>query len=325
MNLKNSSVLVTGGAGFIGSHLTERLLEMGANVTVYDKFDKFYKGKEANLASASKSKAFRLIEGDILDTGSLDSAMKGVDVVIHEAGQAGVGYSVEDPKTTNDVNVVGTLNVLWLGKAHGVRRIVNVSSSSIFGQPKYLPIDEGHPTNPASPYGVSKLAAEQYARVFHKVYGTDVVSLRYFSVYGPRGRPDQVIRKFMQSISEGKSPMINGDGSHTRDFTYVSDVVAATVGAAQTEALGGEAFNIGFGKRTSILSVAEKLIKLMGVEGKVRPAHGPESKGDFPDTQADNSKAVKLLGWRPRVGLDEGLRHYLDWFLELKKDGKSPQ
>jgi UDP-glucose 4-epimerase len=318
LNLTGSKVVVTGGAGFIGSHLTERLLEMGANVTVYDKFDKYYSGKEANLVQASNSPRFSLVEGDILDVSALETAMKGADVVVHEAGQAGVGYSVEDPKTTNDVNVVGTLNVLWLAKSQGVKRVVNVSSSSIFGQPKYLPIDEAHPTNPASPYGVSKLAAEQYAKVFYHVYGTDVVSLRYFSVYGPRGRPDQVIRKFMQNLVDGKPPVINGSGSHTRDFTHVSDVVSATISSAETDGIGGEAFNIGFGERTSILSVAEKLIDLMGMKGTIEPVHAPESKGDFPDTQADNRKAKRLLGWDPKVNLDEGLKGYVAWFTALK-------
>jgi len=314
LNLSGTRVLVTGGAGFIGSHLTERLLEMGANVTVYDDFDKYYKGKEANLVEASKSPNFNLVEGDIRDVGNLEAAMKGVDVVFHEAGQAGVGISVDDPKTTNEINVVGTLNVLWAAKANGTRRMVNASSSSIFGQPKYLPIDEVHPTNPASPYGVSKLAAEQYCKVFSRLYGIEVVSLRYFSVYGPRGRPDQVIRKFMENLTEHKPPLINGDGSHTRDFTHVSDVVSATVAAAETDGIGGESFNIGFGARTSILAVALKLISLMGMEGKVEPNHTIESRGDFPDTQANNAKARQILGWKPRVDLEHGLKEYVEWF-----------
>ena len=185
---------------------------MGASVTVYDRFDEFYPGKERNLAGAVNNPRFRLVNGDILDVDRLDSAMKDVDVVFHQAGQAGIGFSVKHPVQVNDVNVNGTLNVLWLGKKHGVERIVNASSSSIFGTPEYLPIDEDHPTNPTSPYGVSKLAAEQYCRTFHRVYGTDVVSLRYFSVYGPRGRPDQVIHKFTKSLTEGRPPVIQGDG-----------------------------------------------------------------------------------------------------------------
>jgi len=319
LNLEGSRAFVTGGAGFIGSHLTERLLGMGAHVTVFDRFDSFYEGKESNLGTASKSPRFRLIDGDVLDRDGLDSAMKGVDVVFHEAGQAGVGFSIENPRATNEVNVDGTLNVLWSARKSGVKRLVNASSSSIFGRPDYLPIDEAHPAHPTSPYGVSKLAAEQYAAVFHKIYGTHVVSLRYFSVYGPRGRPDQVIHRFTDSIARDSPPQISGDGSHTRDFTHVSDVVAATVSAAEAEDVGGEVFNIGFGERTSILALAEKLIALMGRNGKVRPQFVEESKGDFPDTQADNRKAQKLLGWKPKVSLDEGLKDYVERYNESRE------
>jgi UDP-glucose 4-epimerase len=294
---------------------------MGARVTVYDSFDEFYKGKEANLAKVLDTPGFELVRGDILDPQTLGSAMKGSAVVIHLAGQAGVGISVNDPINTNEVNVVGTLNVLWASKSQGVGRVVNASSSSIFGQPKHLPIDEGHPTNPASPYGVSKLAAEQYGKVFHRVYGTDVVSLRYFSVYGPRGRPDQVIRRFMQNLADGKPPVVNGDGSHTRDFTHVSDVVSATILAAETDGIGGEVFNVGFGARTSIQGVADKLISLMGMAGQVTAEHAEDSAGDFPDTQADNTKAREVLGWGPKVSLDEGLKEYVGWFMEQQGEG----
>jgi UDP-glucose 4-epimerase len=292
-------------------------------VTVYDNFDGFYKGKEANLIASSRSPKFRLIEGDILDSDKLDSAMRGAHTVFHEAGQAGVGFSIENPCRTNDVNVEGTLNVLWLAKKNGVKRVINGSSSSIFGKPEHLPIDEAHPTYPTSPYGVSKLAAEQYCRVFACVYGTYVVSLRYFSVYGPRGRPDQVISRFTKGLAEGESPLINGDGSHTRDFTNVHDIVAATIGAAESEDLGGEVFNIGFGTRTSISELAEKLIALMGLEGRVTPRHAKESRGDFPDTQADNRKAARLLGWKPKISLDEGLRDYVEWFNGSKKTAEA--
>lgn len=307
-------MLVTGGAGFIGSHLTERLLGMGASVTVYDRFDEFYPGKERNLAGAVNNPRFRLVNGDILDVDRLDSAMKDVDVVFHQAGQAGIGFSVKHPVQVNNVNVNGTLNVLSLGKKHGVDRIVNASSSSIFGRPEYLPIDEDHPTNPTSPYGVSKLAAEQYCRAFHRVYGTDVVSLRYFSVYGPRGRPDQVIHKLTKSLTEGRPPLIQGDGSHTRDFTYVTDIVAANILAAQNDGLGGEVFNIGFGSRTSVSELAERLTKILSPGRMIPPIHVAEGPGEFPDTQASNRKAAELLHWRPGVDLDEGLRMFVDWF-----------
>jgi len=287
------------------------MLGTGAFVTVYDRFDKFYKGKEANIIGASSDPKFRLIDGDILEYDKLKSAMKGSDVVFHEAGQAGVGYSLEHPRETSLVNVSGTLNVLGAARENRVKRVVNASSSSIFGEPKYLPIDEVHPTNPTSPYGVSKLVAEQYASVFSRLYGTYVVSLRYFSVYGPRGRPDQVIHRFAKAISEGKRPVIQGDGTHSRDFTYVSDVVEATVKAAESEGLAGESFNIGFGKRTTITELAERLIGIMGAVGKLSPEYVEGSLADFPHTEADNRKAKKLLGWEPHVGLDQGLRSFL--------------
>jgi UDP-glucose 4-epimerase len=314
LNLVGSKVLVTGGAGFIGSHLTETLLGMGAYVTVYDNFNRFYDGKEENLAAASRDPKCKVVHGDILDREKLDSSVKGADVVFHEAGQAGIGFSVEHPETSNAVNVDGTLNVLSLSRKHGVKRVVNVSSSSIFGVPQYLPIDEAHPTNPTSPYGASKLAAEQYACVFSRVYGTYVVSLRYFSVYGPRGRPDQVIHRFTKNLAEGKPPVIQGDGSHTRDFTHVSDIVAATILAAESEGVPGEVFNIGFGSRTSISGLAEKLIQLMGLEGSVSPKYIAEGEGEFPHTQAHNGKARRLLHWEPKVALDQGLKAYVDWY-----------
>ncbi|MDA4126849.1 MAG: GDP-mannose 4,6-dehydratase [Thaumarchaeota archaeon] len=314
MNIVSASVLVTGGAGFIGSHLTEKLLEMGANVTVYDKFDRYYEGKEENLALAANSRNFVLVNGDILDRDKLATVMKGTDIVFHEAGQPGVGFSVDNPNITNEVNVVGTLNVLWSARTNGAMRVVNASSSSIFGKPQYLPLNEEHPKSPTSPYGVSKLAAEQYGIAFHRVYGLDVVSLRYFSVYGPRGRPDQVVHRFTQSLAKGEPPVINGDGTHTRDFTNVDDVVSATILAAEVEGIGGETFNIGFGARTSINELARRLIIMSGMEGKVVARHQGGSKGDFPDTQADNRKAVRVLGWRPKIDLEEGLRGYVDWF-----------
>lgn len=319
MEISGKNVLVTGGAGFIGSHLTEKLLEMGAYVTVYDCFNRFYKGKERNLSTASNFPRFSLIDGNILDSEKLNAATKGMDVVIHEAGQAGVGFSVENPQITNEANVDGTLSVLWSAKINRVKRVVNASSSSIFGVPQYLPIDEVHPTSPTSPYAVSKLTAEQYARTFHKVYGLGTVSLRYFSVYGPRGRPDQVIHRFTQNVLEGKSPVINGDGMQSRDFTYVDDVVAATILAAETDGIEGEAFNIGYGDKTTIKELAEKIIALEGMEGKVSPDYREQSKGDFPHTQADNRKAAKTLGWKPLVGIDEGLGMYVKWFSNNSK------
>jgi len=307
-------VLVTGGAGFIGSRLADKLLERASLVVVYDNFDDFYAGKEDNVAHNLRNPKYRLIKADILDYETLLRVMKEVDVVFHEAAQPGVRFSLENPLKTNRVNVEGTLNVLMAAKQTGVKKVVYASSSSVYGTPKYVPMDEGHPKNPSSPYAVSKLVAEEYCRVFSEVYGLEIVSLRYFSVYGPRQRPDQAVRAFAERIARGQPPIVYGDGSQTRDFTYVDDVVEATIKAAEVDDIGGEVFNIGFGRETSIKDLVHKLIKLMEVEGKVEPEFKPSYKGDFPRTLADNSKARRVLGWEPTTSLDEGLRLFLEWF-----------
>ncbi|RLF16549.1 MAG: UDP-glucose 4-epimerase [Thermoprotei archaeon] len=314
MELEGVKVLVTGGAGFIGSRLADKLLERASLVVVYDNFDDFYAGKENNVAHNLRNPKYRLIKADILDYETLLRVMKEVDVVFHEAAQPGVRFSLENPLKTNRVNVEGTLNVLMAAKQTGVKKVVYASSSSVYGTPKYVPMDEGHPKNPSSPYAVSKLVAEEYCRVFSEVYGLEIVSLRYFSVYGPRQRPDQAVRAFAERIARGQPPIVYGDGSQTRDFTYVDDVVEATIKAAEVDDIGGEVFNIGFGRETSIKDLVHKLIKLMEVEGKVEPEFKPSYKGDFPRTLADNSKARRVLGWEPTTSLDEGLRLFLEWF-----------
>jgi UDP-glucose 4-epimerase len=313
LSLSGKTILVTGGAGFIGSHLIERLLEEGSKVTAYDNFDDFYPGKEDNVRPLLQKKNFRVIRDDILNADSLSSAMKGKDVVFHIAGQAGIRYCNENPLKANEVNVRGTLNVLELAKKNNVRKIVYASSSSVYGDTVRLPIDEDHPTNPNSPYGVSKLAGEQYCRVFARVYGTNVVSLRYFSVYGPRGRPDQAIYAFAQRFAQGKPPVIYGDGSQTRDFTFISDVVEATKLAGEAELSPGEVMNVGFGRRISISDLVVKIARAMKLED-LKPEYRERSKGDFQDTEADNARARKLLAWKPEVELDAGLKLFLNWF-----------
>lgn len=317
MELKNSRILVTGGAGFIGSHLTDRLLEMGNSVAIYDNFDDFYPGKESNVRHNFKNNRFKLVRNDILNYEALLSVMKGVDVVFHEAAQCGVRYCIKNPLKANSVNVTGTLNVLWAAKQAKVRKIVFASSSGIFGEPHYAPMDEKHPTNPNSPYGVSKLAAEHYCQVFNKVYDLDVTCLRYFSVYGPRGRPDQVIYEFASAIAQKKRPIIFGDGTQTRDFTFVSDVVEAAVLAADCENIGGHVFNIGYGKEFNMNEIFEKVVKAMGTED-IKPIYRETYKGEFPRTFADNTKARRILGWKPKVGLSDGLSIFVNWLKEAR-------
>lgn len=320
--LQDSSILVTGGIGFIGSHLVQKLLEDGcSDVTVYDNFDDFYPGKEENakllVQKASElGVKLKLIRGDILDYPMLSSAIHGSEYVFHLAAQAGIRYCNVLPLKANKVNVDGTLNVLTAAKENGTKKLVYASSSSIFGNPVYLPIDEKHPTDPSSPYGVSKLAGEQYCKVFSKIYGMNILCLRYFSVYGPRGRPDQVVYAFAEKIASGKQPTIFGDGEQTRDFTFVSDVVDATFLAMKTEVRGSEVFNIGHGSRITINQLIEKIVANMGkAPGSVYPIHEETSKGDFPDTEANFEKAKEVLGWNPRVSVDDGLKLFFDWFL----------
>jgi UDP-glucose 4-epimerase len=319
MNLKEKTVLVTGGAGFVGSHLVDRLLETENNVIVYDNFDDYYEGKNQNIKEHLGNERFRLIRDDILNYETLASAMTGVDAVFHEAAQCGVRYSIRNPEKAHNVNVTGTLNVLMAAKQAGVRKVVFASSSGIFGEPHYVPMDEKHPTNPNSPYGVTKLAAEKYCSAFHEVYGLDVVSLRYFSVYGPRGRPDQVIHAFASAISEGESPVIYGDGTQTRDFTFVSDVVEATILAGERTGLAGEILNIGYGREFTINEVFAKIVEKLGKKNEIQPIYKKTYKGEFPRTFADNTKARRVLGWKPKVELDQGLNVFLEWFMKAKK------
>lgn len=319
-DLGGKRVLVTGGAGFIGSHLVDRLIEKGSRVTVIDNFDDFYEGKEGNIEAHLKDGNYRLIRGDILDYDLVLRATKGVDAIFHEAAQAGIRYCNLNPVKAHRVNVEGTLNVMMACKENAVKRVVYASSSSIFGNPRYVPIDEACPTNPNSPYGATKLAGEHYCSVFHEVYGLPVVCLRYFSVYGPRGRPDQVIYSMGRSMMRGESPIIYGDGSQRRDFTYVSDVVGATILAAEIESIDGEVFNIGYGRDFSIKELFDLTAKALQDKAvDIAPRYVERYRGDFQRTLADNSKARKKLGWKPSVNLEEGLREYMRWLRDRYK------
>lgn len=322
LQLEDRKILVTGGSGFIGSHLVDRLLEMGNTVTVYDNFDPFYEGKELNFTHHVNDPAFKLVRGDILNYNALIGVMHRADLVFHEAAQPGVRYSIENPEKSHQVNVNGTFNVLKAAKEVGVEKVVYASSSSVYGIPEHLPLTENQPTNPTSPYAVSKLAAEKYCQVFHHVYNLPTVSLRYFSVYGPRQRPDQVTRKFATAIFEGKQPVIYGDGTQTRDFTYVGDVVEATLLAAENEECAGQVFNVGYGHQTSINEVFQIIARLIGSKD-ISPLYKPSYAGDFPHTFADITKAKQMLGYRPKVGLEEGLNKYIEWHKELLKTKNS--
>ncbi|MBS3067632.1 SDR family NAD(P)-dependent oxidoreductase [Candidatus Micrarchaeota archaeon] len=308
-----NSILITGGAGFIGSHICDRLLKEGNAVNVIDNFDRFYdlQIKKSNVANNLKNPKFKLTEGDIMNIKDIESVTKDVDAIIHEAAQPGVRISVELPVKTTDVNIIGTLNVLETARKKDISKIVFASSSSVYGKIQYLPFDEEHPTQPISPYGASKLACEHYCKVFSQVYGLKIVTLRYFTVYGPRMRPDLAINKFMHKAIKGEDLEIYGDGKKTRDITYIEDATEANILALKYN--GTDTFNIGGGNKISIEELSEKILKITKSKSKIITKENV--KGDVEHTGADNKKAGARLGWNPKVKIDDGLKRYYEWIV----------
>jgi len=319
MELDRSRIMVTGGTGFIGSHLVDRLVKKGARVIVYDNFNEYYTGKENNIKRHIGNPNFTLIKADILDHHTLYESMTKVDVVFHLAAQAGVRYSYKNPLEVNTVNTNGTLNVLNAARERKVKKIIFASSSSVYGTPQYVPIDENHPTNPLSIYGASKLAAEKYCQIYNGFPSLTTVILRYHTVYGPRQRPDMAIHKWTRLLFDDKPPVIYGDGKQTRDFTYVNDIIDGTLKAAELEEANGEIFNLGYGARTSINEIIELLLKLTEKE-HIKPIYQKSMIGDVHDTYANIRKANKHLDFNPRVPLKQGLRCFIKWFAETKRN-----
>jgi len=302
--------LVTGGAGFIGSHLVDRLISKGFDVFVLDDFSS---GSRKNLRSHIGKSNFRLIKGDIRNKTITRRALENVDAVFHLAAIVNVDFSVKNPLHVNEVNVKGTLNLLEGCLKSKVKQFICVSSCAVYGEPEYLPIDELHPTKPLSPYGVSKLAAEHYCQVFYKIHGLKTVILRYFNVYGPRqskGPYSGVIVKFIEQLKQKKSPVIFGDGTQTRDFVYVDDVVDAALNILNCKKCAGDIINVGSGKETSIKELYNILLRMFGMRN-VKPEYGSPRAGDIKRSYADLSKAEKLLGYKPKFSLEDGLKKLL--------------
>jgi len=304
------TVLVTGGAGFIGSHLVDALVQRGQRVRVLDNFST---GDPANLDEVAGQ--IDLIEGDLTDMDAVQQAMKGVEVVFHQAALASVPRSVANPLATHRACVDGTLNVLLAARDAGVRRVVYAASSSAYGNSARLPKTETDPTAPLSPYAVAKLAGEQYCAAFSEVYGLETVRLRYFNVYGPRQTPDSpyaaVIPLFIQALRDGRPPRVHGDGQQSRDFTYVADVVQANLKAAEVAGVSGRVYNIAGGKRVSLLHLLHLLGDLMQVE--VHPEFVAARPGDVKHSQADISRAMNDLGYRPTTDIRTGLQACIEW------------
>lgn len=309
-----SKIVITGGAGFIGSHIGERCAKEGHEVVLIDNLDDYYSRqlKKENIECVLASGKATFVHGDITDLELLRTVIdKDVDFVYHEAAQAGVRISVENPFKPNEVNVLGTLNVLQASLEADVERLINASSSSVYGKVEYLPFDEKHPTQPVSPYGVSKLSAEHYCRVFYDVYGLPTVSLRYFTVYGPRMRPDLAISIFTRKMLKNEKITIFGDGTQTRDFTYIDDIVQANKKLLATSKADGRVINIGSGNRISINDLAMNLKEIIGSSSEL--IYAELQKGDAEHTLADVSLAKELLGYESCVNIHEGLRRFVSY------------
>ena len=309
-----SLFLVTGGAGFIGSHVAARLLADGHRVRVLDNFST---GSRANLDhGAAHAAHLDVVEGDIRDLGTVEAASRGVDVVFHQAAMRSVPRSVKDPLGANDNNVTGTLNVLEAARRAGARRVVYASSSSVYGDRPDLPKREDQTPAPISPYAVSKAAGEQYAAVWSRLYGVETVGLRYFNVFGPKQDPASeyaaVIPRFILWALQRAPLEVHGDGTQSRDFTYIDNVVEANLLAGRAPGAAGEVFNVGCGSRVSLLEIIASLERLVG--RPLQRNHTPGRAGDVAHTLADVSKAKRLLGYTPLVTFDDGLQRTFEFF-----------
>ena len=301
--------LVTGGAGFIGSHLAEELVRRGERVRVVDSL---ITGKRQNLAHLRE---VEFIEGDLANIDVAQRAVAGVDFVLHQAAIPSVPRSVQDPITSNRANIDASLNVLVAARDAGVRRVVYAGSSSAYGNTPTLPKVETMPTAPLSPYALQKLVAEQYCQMFTQLYGLETVTIRYFNVFGPRQDPSSpysgVISLFINALCDGRQPTIYGDGEHTRDFTYVANVVDGVLRACHAQGASGEVINVATGGRISLNQLFRTVRDLLGA--KIEPIYRDPRAGDVRDSQADISKARRLLGYEPVVTFEEGLQKTVEW------------
>ena len=300
--------LVTGGAGFIGSHIVDRLRARGDEVRILDDLSS---GKRENVPPGVE-----LVEGSVADRETAQRAVAGCDYVIHKAAIPSVPRSVKDPVSSNRANVDGTLNMLVAARDAGAKRVVFAGSSSVYGESAVLPKREDMRPAPLSPYALQKLIGEQYCQMFTRLYGLETVTTRYFNVFGPRQQPGSpysgVISLFIDALAQGQTPKVHGDGRQTRDFTFVADVVTGVLKAAEAPGVAGEVINVAAGGRISLLELIRNIQMVLGTD--VQPVFGPVREGDVRDSQADIAKARQLLGFTPSIPFDEGLRQTIAWF-----------
>lgn len=306
-------VLLTGGAGFIGSNLTAALLTGGYKVTCIDNFDNFYprRQKELNISRFKAHPGFTLIEGDIRNDEDLEKASN-VELIIHLAAKAGVRPSIQDPVLYQDVNVMGTQTLLEFARRRNISQFVFASSSSVYGVNENVPWNEEEKLLPISPYASTKLSAEMLGHVYSHLYGIRFLALRFFTVYGPAQRPDLAIHKFFRSIVEGQPIPVYGDGSTSRDYTFVDDIVQGIMGAVAYTSSPFEIINLGNHNTVTLDKLIHTIEDICGKRAIINRM--PEQPGDVPRTFADISKAVRLLGYHPSTGLREGLESFYRWF-----------
>lgn len=307
-----TTVLVTGGAGFIGSNLADELLKQGAKVKILDNLST---GFRENLEEIKGD--FEFIEGDLNNNEKLLQAVKGAEIIFHQAALPSVPRSVDNPTETHEACVNGTFNLLKTAKENDVKRVIYAASSSAYGDQPTLPKVETMRPEPLSPYAGAKLMGEYYCQIFSRVYGLETISLRYFNVFGPRQNPSSmysgVISRFIDALMKDETPVIFGDGEQTRDFTYIANVVDANIRASQTEKGIGEVMNAANGELISLNKLLEVMKKITG-KTDVKADFQPSRRGDVKDSQADNTRAVENLGYKKLVGLEEGLRNTIDWW-----------
>ncbi|MCM8570505.1 SDR family oxidoreductase [Gramella jeungdoensis] len=319
--ISSSKILVTGGGGFIGSNLCETLLELNASVVCLDNFST---GHKKNLEAINDHSKFELIEGDIRNLETCKKACDGVDYILHEAALGSVPRSINDPITSNEVNVSGFLNMLVAGRDAGVKRFVYAASSSTYGDSEKLPKIEDEIGKPLSPYAITKYVNELYADIFHKSYGLDTIGLRYFNVFGrkqdPNGAYAAVIPKFVMQFMEHKSPIINGDGTYSRDFTYIDNVIQMNLLSITTQNKDAvnQIYNTAVGDRTNLVELTQLLKKHLSeydsTIADIKVEHGPNRPGDIPHSLASIEKAETLLGYKPEFKIDVGLKEAVKWY-----------
>jgi len=310
---KISKILVAGGAGFIGSHIVDDLLETDAEVLV---LDNLYTGRRENIAPHKQNNNFHFIKGDNRNLKLVKNLVRNVDAVLNEAAVVSVPRSVENPLLANDVNVKGTLNLLKASLDSDVKRFIQASSASVYGDTKTLPLNENMASKPLSPYAVSELAADNYAQVFYNVYGLETVCLRYFNVYGPRQTYSPysgVTTIFLNQLQRNEQPTILGNGKQTRDFVYVEDVVSANMLALKKKDAVGEVFNIATGVATTVNQLVETLQQILG-KTNLKPIYGEPRRGGIQHSYASIEKARKILGYEPTFTLEKGLKKLVEWY-----------